>query len=633
MRLSRSLCRPALAGLMGLLFSNTMALAEVPMLQPLVDAGKLPAMADRLPENPFVITPIESVGKYGGDLNIAYKRDDELHLVRIDGYEGLFSWDLAWKEMLPNLAESYEANAEATEYTIHLRKGVKWSDGSPFTAADIVFAYDDLLKNSDWLGTRPDYIIHPEDTTIEQIDDTTFKVKLAKPNGLYIFQLTNVEGTQIALFNKAYCSQFHIKYNANADADAKAQGLTGWAALFELKCPEIYGGTRFANPDRPTLEPWVVKDPPSATAEFAVFDRNPYYFKVDTAGNQLPYLDHLKLLIGNDGETLVLHAMNGEVDYQDRRINAPTQKPLYLENADKMQFHLVDQIPSAMNTMVLMFNQTVTDPVMAEIVSHKDFRIAMSHAIDRQEIIDTLYVGQGEAWQAAPRPESKYYDEAYAKQYTEYDPDKANAMLDALGLTQRDADGFRLRSDGKRLTFNVETNPIRPDWPDILALVKAQWVKVGVDLQVKEVDRDLIDEHRIANLHDMEMWGGDGGLDVLADPHYYMASSDASAFGVPWYNWLADHNAKNGIEPPDSVKKQWDLHDQLVQSPSVEQQDKLMNEILAIGKEDFYVMGISLPTMSYALVKNNVHNVPPAQPASFSYPTPGPMQMSQIYKD
>ena len=194
------------------------------------------------------------------------------------------------------------------------------------------------------------------------VDDWTFKVKLAKPNGLYIFQLTNVEGTQLALFNKAYCSQFHPTYNTNADADAKAAGLADWRALFEQKCPEIYGAQRWMDPARPTLEAWVVESPPDATAEFSIFTRNPYYFKVDTEGNQLPYLDRINFSISNEGPDMILRAMNGQVDFQDRNINALSQKPVYLENAEKGGFHLVDEIPSAMNTMVLMFNQEVSDP-------------------------------------------------------------------------------------------------------------------------------------------------------------------------------------------------------------------------------------------------------------------------------
>ena len=157
-----------------------------------------------------------------------------------------------------------------------------------------------------------------------------------------------------------------------------------------------------------------------------------------------------------------------------------------------------------MNIMVLMFNQTVVDPGLREIFVQKDFRVAMSLAIDRQEIIDAMLVGQGEPYQAAPRPESEYYDEAYAKQYTDYDPVKANALLDGIGLDKRDAEGFRLRADGQRLAILVETtDTIRAEWPDMLLLVKEQWQRVGVDLTVKVIDRNLVDEHRRANLHQL----------------------------------------------------------------------------------------------------------------------------------
>lgn len=634
MSIARSLVKPALAGLVSILLSGASALAEVPSLQAQVDSGALPPMAERLPESPFVITPVESIGTYGGDLNLALKRGDGTHLLRLVGYEGLFSWDLPWKEMLPNLASGYEVNDDATEYTITLRKGVKWSDGSPFTTADVAFAYNDLLKNADWLGSRPDYIAVPEGTTIEVVDDWTFKVKLAKPNGLYIFQLTNVDGTQIAIFNKAYCSQFHPTYNPNADADAKAAGLADWRALFEQKCAEMGGASRWMNPERPVLEAWTVESPPDATAEFSIFTRNPYYFKVDTEGNQLPYLDRINFSISNEGPDMVLRAMNGQVDFQDRHVNALSQKPVYLENAEKGNFHLVDEIPSSMNTMVMMFNQEVNDPTLKEIFTQRDFRVAMSLATDRQEIIDAVYVGVGQPYQAAPRPESKYYDEEYATQYLDYDLDKANQMLDAIGLDKRDADGFRLKSDGNRLSILVETfDTARPDWVDQLEVIKSQWVKAGVDLQVKVIDRNLVDEHREANLHQMQIWGGDGGLDVVAATHYYMVASSESAFGVPWYYWLwKDSSAPGAVEPPDSVKKQKELYDQLFQTATTEGQDELMRQILQIGKENFYVMGISLAPKGYAVVKNNVHNVPAEQPAAYTYPTPGPMQISQIWK-
>jgi len=354
---------------------------------------------------------------------------------------------------------------------------------------------------------------------------------------------------------------------------------------------------------------------------------------VDTEGNQLPYLDQLTFVVFNDPKDMTLAALNGEVDFQDRHINPLSSKPVYLENAEKGGFHLFETVPASMNVMALMFNQTVEDPALREIFNNKDFRIAMSEAIDRQEIIDAVLVGQGEPYQAAPRPESQYYDEAYAKQYTDYSPEKANQLLDSIGLDKKDGEGFPLRADGKRGRLTIETTPtVRPEWPDMLELVREQWRKVGVDLQVKVVDRNLIDEHRRANKHEMLAWLGEGGLDVIADPRFYMVAQEESAFGVPWAYWFLDPKNPAALEPPANVKKQRELFAQLTASPKAADQDRLMKEILAIGKDDFYVMGIALTPKGYGIVKNNVHNVPVDQPFAWSYPTPGPMQYSQLFK-
>ena len=302
---------------------------------------------------------------------------------------------------------------------------------------------------------------------------------------------------------KHYCSQFMPQYNkTNLDDLVKQAGVKSWSELFIKKCGvDTEANERWQNPDRPVMEPWVIKDPYVAAATMVTFERNPYYFKVDTAGNQLPYIDKLQINVNSDVQTLVLKVLNGEIDYQDRHIDANPNRAVFIDDAPKCNYRMVEENNSDMNTALISLNLTHQDPVKSEIFNNKDFRIGLSYAIDRKAIINSAYLGKGVPWQAAPRKESAYYNERLAKQYTDYDVAKANEYLDKA-YPKKDDQGFRLGPDGKRISFSIMVIPALGDWLDATQLVAQYWQKVGIDAQVQTVDRTLFYDRKDKNQQD-----------------------------------------------------------------------------------------------------------------------------------
>ena len=260
----------------------------------------------------------------------------------------------------------------------------------------------------------------------------------------------------------------------------------------------------------------------------------------------------------------MLKVVNGEIDYQDRHINANANRPVFLDAAEKAEIHLVDGPNADMNTTVISLNLTHKDPVKREIFNNKDFRIGLSYAIDRQAIIDSAFVGQGEPWQAAPRKESPYYNERLAKQYTEYDVAKANEHLDKA-YPKKDGEGFRLGPDGKRITFNIMVIPALGDFLDSTQLAAQYWQAVGVDAKVQTVDRTLFYDRKDNNEQDASVFLGSGGMaDALFEPTFYFPFWNESLFAVPWGNWYAS-GGKSGEEPPAEVKKQMELYREITE--------------------------------------------------------------------
>ena len=612
--------------------------SEAPALAEQVEAGNLPPVAERVPEDAVVLTPVERVGTYGGTWRMALNgAGDGALLERTIGYENLLRFDREWKEIIPNLATSYEASEDGRTYTLELRQGVKWSDGAPFTADDVVFSYDAVLSN-DALTAFP----RDNPPTITKIDDYTVQFELEEPDGLFLQYLASVNASAYAAYPKHYLEQFHIDYNEeNLDELIRENNADDWVQLFQMKGAALEGANtsaRFLNPELPTLFAWQLTKPYDGSSTQVAFERNPYYWKVDTEGNQLPYIDNVVFDVVNDVQVMVLKAANGEIDMQYRNIGTLSNKAVFFDNQEAGNYGFFETIPSAMNTAIIALNLTHKDPVKREIFSNKDFRIGLSHALNRQEIIDLAYVSQGEPYQAAPHPNSEFYHERLAKQYTEYDLDLANEYLDKA-FPEKNGDGFRLGPDGKPISFLVEFSPdSEPSWTTVAELVQRQWREVGLNVQIRSEERSFFYERKDNNQHDVAIWKGDGGLgDVLLEPRWYLPLNNESFFAVPWAYWRTNpEGAGEGTfaqveEPPAPVKEQLELYETLTRTPGAEEQAEYMNQILEIAADQFYVMGVSLPAPGYGIVKNNFHNVPESMPDAYLYPTPAPTDTSQYF--
>jgi len=623
--------RAVTGALTGALMLTTAALAQqqAPMLDALVESGELPPVAERLPANPLVVEPVDSVGVYGGTWRSALRGGlDNAWIARTVAYDGLVRYNREWNEIIPNLAESWEVSEDSRTYTFKLREGLKWNNGTPFTSADIAFAVELFSEPTYGGGT---FIKNPNNpVTVEVIDDTTFSLVFEHPNGLIMDELASVNGLTLVSLSKEYCSQFYPKYNPNAAEEAKAAGFETWELWMTDRCSWATETIRWANPDLPFMNAWKVVEPLTGDATRVVFERNPYYWKVDTEGNQLPYIDRLEMRVSDSLEEITLMALNGEIDFQDRHIATVANQPIFYDGQEAGDYRLGANIPSTSNTLVLQFNMNHVDEKRRELFQNKDFRIGVSHLIDRQEIIDVVFTGQGEPFQVAPRPESPFYDEEFAKQYTEFDPDAAAAAFERAGLV-RNGD-FYTFGDGSPLQITIDLiSSFRSEWVDMMELIQLQLEAGGLDIELNNIDRTLYYDKRPLGDYDAQIWQGDGGLDVVQEPRYYMASGGESVWAFRWQAWYLGTTPEIAEEPADWAKEQMELYNQLRAEGDPAKRDELMRQILTIAKENFPVIGVSLPGNGYYIAKNNLRNVAEPMLHAYLFPTPAPYDPFQWY--
>jgi peptide/nickel transport system substrate-binding protein len=609
-----------------LLESRLYAFQEAPGLTKLAQEGKLPPVADRLPAEPLVLTPVDRPGTYGGTWRRAYTGLSDLVGARRLLYDPLVRWSPQYK-VIPNLAHKWDTDGEGKIFTFHLVRGVRWSDGHPFTADDILFYMEDIVSDKELTPSIPRWL-SPTETPpkVTKIDDYTVRFEFEQPYSLFLEQLACPHGMALVTKPKHYLKQFHKKY---ADPDAlqklvEEKKASTWAKLF-LEISDIQRAM-FVSTDVPSICAWVTKVP--APARRFIMERNPYYWKVDTQGNQLPYIDSIVHDLQAESQTIVLKAIAGEIDMQGRRLGGMQNTVLLLASAAQGKYVLVPKTSTASVGVLLAPNINHRDPAIRAILSDPRFRKALSLAVNRNEINKIIYRGKGIPRQAAPLKESEFYSESYEKAYIAYDPSAAIALLEEMGI-KLGKHGKRMRPDGEQLRLSLDVMVSIPSWVDVAEIVSSNFKAIGIDTEVKSEAMELFRQRTQNAAHEIALWSGDGGLECLLDPRWYFPYSSES-LQAPLYAQWYQSGGKKGEEPPAEITALMNTYNKIIGTISHEKQRELFREIIDANEKNLWVIGLVHDPPDYYVVAKNMINVPKKDFQSWMYPNPGPIHPEQF---
>jgi peptide/nickel transport system substrate-binding protein len=606
---------------------------ESPMLAEQVKAGKLPPVDKRLPQDPLVVPAVERVGQYGGVWRRAFLGPaDANNYVRVV-YDALARFSPDGAKIEPKIAAGWESSKDFTSWTIKLRKGARWSDGAPFTADDVLFWYKDVLLNKDLTPAIPSWMRNGDGTpaSVERVDASTVRFTYKQPATLFLTALANQDGgdrTYAAFLPAHYLKKFHPGYAKKEEVEklAQAVGFKTWTELFAAKNapPE--------NPERPTMAAWV----PVTRVSDQVFTlrRNPYFVGVDTAGNQLPYLDEVRFTFFADIQALNLAAIAGELDMQERHIQM-TNYPVFKENEKTGKYRVITWPTFGGADAVIAFNQSYkADPDLGRLLATKDFRVALSYAINRDQIRESVFLGLGEARQGVPAPWHPYYPgDEWARKYTQYKPDEANKLLDGIGLTKKDGQGLRLLPNGKPVTVELSVVPAFAAWPDVAQLVARDWEKVGVKVLVQLRERALHFKMREANELQTEMWNEDTtAFPFTGNAKFDPRNSPILTLGPLFGQW-AQSKGKDGMEPPPPIKRIMEIVD-TARRVGPEQQVKLAQELFRIWADNVYeigTVGLTPMVQGVVVVGTRFRNVPTTLGNDWPLRSPGNARAEQFF--
>lgn len=576
---------------------------EAPMLAEMVATGELPPVEERLPKNPMVIEtgmliPADQlkldIGSYGGDFIDALNNGGSYA-------EPIMLRSNLGAELYPNIIEDWDVSEDFRVYTMRLREGLKWSDGEPVTTEDVRFCYEDVILNEEIYPTVPSVFKTggtPSGAPLRLaiVDPYTFQYTFDAPHPEFLLAATWTNRNYSWFMKpKHYLSQFHKDY---ADSEKLAALLDEenlsqeeWFKLFNLHDIQSSGATAESVIGTPSLAPWVRKESPE---ERMVMERNPYYFAVDTAGNQLPYMDRIVSLNlpwnAEAQESANMMVMTGQIDYI-WSFSGLAKLPLMKENEEQGDYTTYLWADNASYQTYLNF--TYEDPVWREVVGDVRFRQALNYGIDRDEMIQDIIFGQG------LHPERSTP--------MDYDPQKANQLLDEMGMTARDSEGYRRGPDGETFEIFVEI-PTVELFSDAIQLMIGYYRDIGLKMTMKEISWELIGQRMASNEHQATMRWSREAVWPSRHEHDYVPQQTWAPLWQQWYTT----DGEKGEEPPAWIKEVYDLHERIMSAVPGSTEDKRLYDDLYDWYAEYvpWVIWVSRGPAIMHFMSNRVGNVP-----------------------
>ncbi len=596
---------------------------EAPMLADLVKAGKLPGVDQRLPKNPMVMTGYEGVGKHGGTWRRAFQGVSD-----INGPTKVVDRAWAWFDkslnLIPRQLESWSVSPDGKVWTIKMREGLKWSDGkAEYTTDDLAYWYQYELQNKKVTAAPQTAWTDPDKTLVKfaAVDKYTATFTYTKPKPMFIYNMTrggngNVP-TQppLPVSPSHYLKQFHEDLTtdkAALEADVKKRGFADWQTYYLQ-----FARSWTANPDKPSIGAWLSKN--THADELFTMERNPYFWAVDAQGQQLPYIDKVthRLYQASAPDVLTLRVTSGEIDFQYRLMSI-ANLPVYKASEAKGDYKTV--LGALASHVCFNCNLTTKNKPLAEFFNQRDARIAMSLAINRDNINQLVYNGLLTPRQYSPTKASPQYYEKLTTAYIKYDPDTANKMLDAAGYAKKDANGIRLYRDGSGpISFTIEsTNSIGGTDSDACNLMTKDLEKVGIKATYKFVERSLYTQHYTANDIEAGWFGADRALLPLVPEAIIFRGVQPDRPWCPaWGFWYLNPKDPNAVEPPADhwIRNIWKIWDEEIAiEPDPAKQNAAFKKILDIWATELPFVTLLGELPAPTIVKNGFKGYPAGMP-------------------
>lgn len=587
---------------------NPMDFIDSPYWAEKVAAGTMPVITLRLPEDPRVIDvsgPDRIPGRHGGTMRMLMGDQRDIRMMTLYGYTRLLVYDDNL-ELAPDVLEAVDVK-DGRIFTLRLRRGHRWSDGSPFTTEDFRYWWEDFANNRRLSpGGPPQALLAGgEKPVFEVLSETEVRYSWSKPNPIFLPSLANAQPTYIYM-PSGYLKQFHERYadKVTLYARVKAARVKDWGSLHE-RFSRMY---RPENPDLPTLDPW--RNLTSLPAEQFTFQRNPYFHRVDQTGRQLPYVDDVTITIGTNS-LIPAKTAAGESDLQARYLRFDNYT--FLKDASKrMNFEVRLWKRAEGSWFALMPNLNAIDPVWRDLNRDVRYRRALSVAINRKDINQVIFFGLAKESGNTALPESPLYDAANANMWMQADRALADRLLDEIGLTKRAPDGIRLLPNGQRLEFTVETAGESTEETDILDLIKQDLQEVGIKIYPRSTQRDVFRRRILAGQTVMSAWAGmDNALVAAEMEPDALAPTSSMQFNWPRWGQFLESGGREGEEPDlPAAQELVRLYQAWRGSVTHDERRTIWRAMLRINAEQLFTIGVVNGTLQPVVVSRNLRNVP-----------------------